>query len=192
VGGRFLLLNAGLFLYGLGLSAMIRADVGLAPWDALHVGLSGVVPGLSIGVASIGVGLALLIVAARFLGMRVGVGSVLNMLFIGLYIDLLSPHLPRPPGALAWVQFLGGTLLIGLATGTYIASDFGAGPRDGVVLGLARRTGWPVKYLRTGIELAALGTGFLLGARVGWGTLIFALAVGPAMSLGLSLYGLRR
>jgi uncharacterized membrane protein YczE len=190
---RFLLLNAGLALYGLGLSLMIAAGVGLAPWDALHVGLARVIPGLSVGGASIAVGLLFLAVSARFLGMPVGVGSALNMLLIGLYIDALLPRLPTAPGPfLAWTQFGAGIALVGLATGTYIASGFGAGPRDGLVLGLAGRTGWPVRYLRVGVELAVLAAGFLMGAKVGWGTLVFALAIGPAMSAGLGLYGLRR
>ena len=189
---RFLLLNVGLLAYGAGLSLMIAAGIGLAPWDALHVGLARVVPGLTIGVASISVGLLLLVASALCLGARVGVGSVLNMLLIGVYIDRLLPHLSAGAGWLAWGQFLLGTLLVGVATGTYIASDFGAGPRDSLVLGLAERTGWPVKYLRTGVELVVLLTGYLLGATVGWGTLLFALSIGPAMSLGLSLYGLRR
>jgi hypothetical protein len=152
-----------------------------------------VIPGLSVGGASIAVGLLFLAVSARFLGMPVGVGSTLNMLLIGLYIDALLPRLPTAPGPfLAWTQFGAGIALVGLATGTYIASGFGAGPRDGLVLGLAGRTGWPVRYLRVGVELAVLAAGFLMGAKVGWGTLVFALAIGPAMSAGLGLYGLRR
>jgi hypothetical protein len=171
---------------------MIAADVGLAPWDAFHVGLARVIPGVTIGMASIGVGLVFQLVAARFLGMPIGLGSALNMVLIGVYIELFLPHLGAPAGGLAWAQFLFGTALVGVATGAYIASGFGAGPRDSLVLGLAGRTGWPVKYLRTGVEIAVLVTGYLLGAKVGWGTVLFALAIGPAMSLGLALFGLRR
>lgn len=190
---RFLLLNAGLVLYGLGLSAMIRANVGLAPWDAFHVGLANVIPWLSIGRASIVVGLVFQFVAARFLSMPIGLGSVFNLVLIGVYIDLIRPRLPVPASDLAaWALFASGVGLVGLATGTYIASGFGAGPRDSLVLGLARKTGRPVKHWRTAIEIAVLLAGFLLGARVGWGTLVFACAAGPAMSAGLRLYGLRR
>lgn len=190
---RFLLLNAGLVLYGIGLSGMIRANVGLAPWDAFHVGVAKAVPALSIGMVSILVGLVFQLVAARFLQMPIGLGSVFNMLLIGIYIDCFLAVLPSPASALtAWGMFITGTLLVGLATGIYIASNFGAGPRDSLVLGLARRTGWPVKHLRTGIELSVLLTGFLLGAKIGWGTLVFALTIGPAMSVGMGLFGLRR
>ncbi len=190
---RFLLLNAGLALYGFGLAAMINANVGLAPWDALHVGLANHLPFLTVGGASIGAGLVCQASAYLFLGMPVGIGSVLNMVLIGVYIDQFRPVIPHPEAPLAaWAWFLGGTLLSALATGTYIASQFGAGPRDSVVLGLARRTGLPVKHLRTGMELTVLAAGWLLGARVGWGTLVFALVFGPAMSAALALYGLRR
>jgi uncharacterized membrane protein YczE len=115
------------------------------------------------------------------------------MALIGVYIDLFLPRLPRPLWLwTAWPQFLAGILLVGLATGMYIASGFGAGPRDSLVLGLVRRTGWPVRYVRTGIEGLVLLAGYLLGARIGWGTAVFALSIGPAMSLGLRLYGPRR
>jgi hypothetical protein len=118
---------------------------------------------------------------------------VLNLVLIGLYIDWFSPHLPHPSNPLvAWALFAGGVFGVGLATGTYIASHFGAGPRDSLVLGIARRKNWPVKWVRTGAELAVLLAGFVMGAKVGWGTLTFALAIGPAMSAGMGLYGLRR
>jgi uncharacterized protein len=190
---RFVLLNFGLLLYGLSLAAMIRAHVGLAPWDALHVGLHKAFPVLTIGYASIIVGFFCQGVAFAFLKMPVGLGSLLNMVLIGVYIDLFKDRLPEPLGPyIPWAMFLTGILGIGLATGTYIASGFGAGPRDSLVIGLNRKTGWSVKYLRTGIELGVLLTGWLLGAKVGWGTLIFALTIGPAMSAGMGLYGLKR
>jgi uncharacterized membrane protein YczE len=190
---RFVLLNVGLLIYGAGLAAMIKANVGLAPWDAFHVGLARHVPGLSVGMASVGVGFVAQLLAWRLLAMPIGVGSVLNMILIGVYIDRFLPVVPAPSTPLiAWTLFLGGIALSGLATGTYIASHFGAGPRDSVVLGLAKRTGWPVKYLRTGMELTVLAMGWAMGARIGWGTLVFALTFGPAMSASLGLFGLKR
>jgi uncharacterized protein len=190
---RFALLNVGLLLYGVSLASMIRAHVGLAPWDALHVGLSHAFPVLTVGYASILAGLLCLTVAYFLLRMPVGIGSLLNMVLIGLYIDLILPYLPEPFGPyIPWALFLAGILGVGFATGMYIASGFGAGPRDSLVLGLNRRTGWPVKYLRTGVELAVLLTGWLLGAKVGWGTLVFAITIGPAMSTGMGIFGLRR
>lgn len=190
---RFLLLNVGLLAYGVGLAAMIQARVGLAPWDALHVGLSRHVPGLTVGWASVGVGFVCQVAAWRLLAMPIGLGSVLNMLLIGGYIDLFSPRIPAPANpVVAWALFLGGIAVSGFATGTYIASHFGAGPRDSVVLGLARRTGWPIKRLRTLMEVSVLALGWAMGAQIGWGTLVFALTFGPAMSLGLGVYGLKR
>ncbi|MDX1931466.1 MAG: hypothetical protein SFU56_02560 [Capsulimonadales bacterium] len=190
---RFVLLNAGLVVYGLALAAMIRADVGLAPWDAFHYGLARTFPFLKIGQASIVVGLVCQLIAYFALRMPIGIGSVSNMILIGIYIDLFLPWLPSPGSPfLAWCLFLSGILVSGIATGTYIASRFGAGPRDSLALGLSGRFGWPIKQVRTGIELTVLLSGFLLGANIGWGTLAFALLMGPAMSLGMSLYGLRR
>ncbi|HVK02050.1 MAG TPA: hypothetical protein VM490_01110 [Armatimonadaceae bacterium] len=192
-GRRFVLLNVGLLIYGVGLAAMINANVGLAPWDAFHVGLARHVPWLTVGLASILAGLVCQVCALLFLKMPIGVGSVLNMILIGLYMDLFRGALPHPQEALtAWAWFVGGILMSGLATGTYIASHFGAGPRDSVVLGLANRTGRSVKSLRTVMELSVLALGWLMGAKVGWGTLVFALTFGPAMSASLALYGLRR
>lgn len=172
---------------------MIRANVGLAPWEAFHVGMARNIPHLSIGMASVLVGFVLQGAAWAFLQMRPGVGSVMNMVLVGTYLDWFFHRMPPPSGLLtAWILFVGGTFVVGIATGTYIASGFGAGPRDSVVLGLQKRTGWSVRNLRTVMELIVLGCGFLMGARIGWGTLAYALLVGPCMSIGLGLYGLRR
>lgn len=190
---RFLLLNVGLVCYGLALSAMIRANVGLAPWDAFHVGLSQTVPWLTVGRASIAVGLVFQLTALLALRVPIGIGSVLNLVLIGVYLDLFTPRLPLPAGPVeAWLLFLGGIFGVGIATGSYIASGFGAGPRDSLVIGLNRRTGWPVKYLRSGVELLVLAGGWWMGAKIGWGTLVFALLIGPAMSAGMGLFGLKR
>jgi len=193
VRARFAVLQAGLLAYGIGLCAMIRSDVGLAPWDAFHVGLSRQLPGVTIGEASIGVGVVFQTAAALFLRMPIGIGSVLNMFLLGFYIDWLMPWTPLPNGVFAaWALFMGGVVLVGLGTGTYIASGFGAGPRDSVSLGLARRTGYPVRYFRTVVEMLALAGGFLMGAKIGWGTLFFAVTIGPCMGFALRLYGLKK
>jgi len=190
--GRYVLLVFGLLLYGLSLRLMLDARVGVAPWEAFHLGVIRHVP-LSIGMVSILTGV--LIVAFTRLRLRepIGPGTVLNVLLIGLFLDVLGPLVPDPAALTGrWVQFGLGVGLLGLATGTYVAAGLGAGPRDGLILGLSRRTGWPVARVRTGIELAVLGLGWALGGQVGWGTLAFALGSGPAMSAGLALYGLRR
>ena len=192
-GKRFILLNGGLIFYGFALAAMIRANVGLAPWDAFHVGMARIIPFLSIGQASIAIGFVLQALAWGWLKMRPGIGSLFNMVLLGVYIDIFLRRIPLPANALsAWLMFVGGIFVVGLATGTYIASGFGAGPRDSMVLGLQKKTNWPVKNLRTAIEMTALAGGFLMGAKIGWGTLAYALLIGPSMSVGFAVYGLRR
>jgi len=116
------------------------------------------------------------------------------MFLIGWYIDQFLPYVTRQGGDsfLAWGMFLGGILLVGLATGTYIASNFGAGPRDSLALGVSRKYNLPIRYVRTGIEIIVLGAGWLLGAKIGWGTLVFAVVVGPAMQMGMWVYRVRR
>lgn len=188
--GRYGLLVFGLALYGLALRLMLDARVGVAPWEAFHLGVTRHLP-LSLGTVSILTGVGIVALSALWLRERVGPGTVLNVLLIGLFLDGLAPLVPDPSSLLArWVQFVLGVGLLGLATGTYVAAGLGAGPRDGLVLGLSRRTGWDVARVRGGIELLVLALGWLLGGLVGWGTLAFALISGPAMRAGLGLYGL--
>ena len=190
---RFVLLNAGLLMYGIALASMIRANIGLAPWDAFHVGMARVVPGLSVGMASIVAGFACQGAAWAWLQMRPGVGSIMNLVLVGVYLDSFLKITPSPSGPLAaWAMFLGGIFVVGLATGTYIASHLGAGPRDSVIIGLQNKTGRSVRLLRTVMEIIVLAGGFFMGAKIGWGTLVYALLVGPSMGVGLGLYGLRR
>lgn len=190
-GARFVLLLAGLLLYGLSLRLMIDAGVGVAPWDVLHTGLAGRFP-VTVGQAGILVGLLVVSLSWLLLRQPVGLGTVLNTLLVGLFLDLFD-FLPRPAGlGLRWAELLGGTLLLGLATGTYVAAGMGAGPRDGLIMGLARLSQQPVAAVRTAVELGVLGLGWVLGGQVGLGTAAFALLSGPAMGWGLNLYGLER
>ncbi|WP_084542844.1 YczE/YyaS/YitT family protein [Deinococcus murrayi] len=157
--GRYGLLVFGLALYGFALRLMLEARVGVAPWEAFHLGVTQHLP-LTLGTASILTGVLIVGFTALFLRERMGPGTVLNVLLIGLFLDLLAPLVPRPPGILArWLQFVFGVGLLGLATGTYVAAGLGAGPRDGLVLGLSRRTGWDVARVRGGIELLVLALG---------------------------------
>ncbi|MFC4638526.1 YczE/YyaS/YitT family protein [Deinococcus hohokamensis] len=189
--GQYLLLLSGLVLYGLSLRLMLNAGIGVAPWDVFHVGVTRWLP-LSVGQVSILSGLVLVLYTSLNLRERVGPGTILNVLVIGLVMDLLSEAVPHPT-QLAWqgLQFALGVGLIGLATGAYVGAGLGAGPRDSLMLGLQRRHGWPVVRIRTGVELAVLLAGVLLGGPVGWGTLAFALMVGPSVGFGLGLFGLR-
>jgi uncharacterized membrane protein YczE len=175
---RLVQLYCGLLLYGASSAFLVRAHLGLDPWDAFHLGLSRHV-GWSIGTVVIVVG-ALVLLGWIPLRQRPGLGTASNVVLVGLSLDATLRVLPAPgPFAvrLAFVVF--GVVLCGLATGLYIGADFGPGPRDGLMTGIARRTGWSIRLTRTGLELTVLLAGFLLGGTVGAGTVIYALAIGP-------------
>jgi uncharacterized membrane protein YczE len=167
----------GLVLCGLGIALMVRADLGLGPWDVLHQGVSERT-GIPIGTVGILVGLAVL---ALWLPLRerMGIGTVCNVIVIGVVIDLTLLVLVEPSSTALRVTFLLlGAFLFGPGSGFYIGARLGPGPRDGLMTALAAR-GPSVRLVRTGIELTALAIGFLLGGSVGAGTLLFALTIGP-------------
>jgi len=174
---RLLQLFPGLAACGVGLALMVRARLGLGPWDVLHQGLS-TLTGLPIGILVILVGLVVLLGWIP-LRQRLGVGTVCNALLIGLVIDAVLALVPEPDGlATRWGFLLFGLTLMGLGSGLYIGAGLGPGPRDGLMTGLASR-GYSLRLVRTLIELSALGAGWALGGSVGIGTLIFALGIGP-------------
>ncbi|UBV41858.1 membrane protein [Deinococcus taeanensis] len=188
LGPRLALLVTGLTLYGLSLRLMLNAHVGVAPWEVLHVGITRWAP-LSVGAVSILTGVVIVAFTALRLQERLGLGTLLNVLLIGAFLDLFATVVPEPAALpLRWAQFLAGVALLGLATGAYVGAGLGAGPRDGLTLALRRVTGWPVPRIRTGVEVAVLLAGWALGGPIGWGTLVFALTVGPAMGWGLRLF----
>jgi uncharacterized membrane protein YczE len=170
-------LLTGLILCGLGIASMVAADLGLGPWDVLHQGLSRLT-GIPIGMTAVLVGLVVL--GLWFpLRERPGLGTVLNVLVIGLVIDLVLLVLSTPAAVwLRWVMMLAGPVLFALGSGLYIGAGLGSGPRDGVMTGLARR-GVPVGLARFLLEVTVLVGGWLLGGTVGAGTLAFALGIGP-------------
>jgi uncharacterized membrane protein YczE len=173
----------GLVLCGVGIALMVEGDLGLGPWDVLHQGLAERL-GLPIGSITIAVGAAVMLLWFP-LRERPGLGTVLNVLLIGIVLDLtlLALHTPESL-VLRAVMMLSGPVLFGVGTGLYIGAGLGPGPRDGVMTGLARR-GLPVGGVRTGIELSVLGLGWLLGGTAGAGTLVFAFGVGPVVHWAL-------
>ena len=170
-------LLAGLALFGIGIGLMVRADLGLAPWDVLHQGVSNR-SGVSMGVVTILTGVVVLLLWIP-IRERWGLGTVLNVVVIGLVVDATLALVDAPGPMWQRVVFLVvGIYLFGPGSGLYIGAGLGPGPRDGLMTGLARR-GRSVRVVRTGIELAALAIGAALGGSVGAGTLAFALTVGP-------------
>lgn len=187
-GRRWTYLLTGLSGYGIGLSFIIRADIGADPWSSLHLGLSAL-SGLTPGTISILVGVVLLAVSVTLLGVRVGAGTIANVLVVGPVMDLGLLALVPADGLLAGVFYIAaGVLIIGLSTGCYLKAAAGAGPRDGFALGLAERTGLSIRAGRTATELTVLGIGWWLGVPPGIGTVLFAIGIGPAAQLGIRLF----
>ena len=167
----------GLTFFGVGIGLMVRADLGLGPWDVLHQGVAERT-GISIGVVTILTGLVVLLLWIP-LRERPGLGTVLNVLLIGVVVDLTLALVDTPDAMWQRVALLVlGVYVFGPGSGWYIGAGLGPGPRDGLMTGIARR-GHSVRVVRTGIELGALAVGAALGGSVGIGTVLFALTVGP-------------
>lgn len=165
---------------------MVKADVGLGPWDVLHQGLS-VLSGVRIGRVAIGVGVLLLLLWIP-LRERPGIGTVFNAVMIGLVVDLLMPWIATPERlGIALAQMGAGVVVIGIGSGLYLTAEMGAGPRDGLMMGLVRVTGLSVRVIRTLIELTVLLLGWLLGGSIGVGTLAFAFGIGPVIQATLGI-----
>ena len=181
-------LLVGLVLFGVGAGLQVVAGLGLSPWEVLHQGISARTP-LTIGVAGILVGFAVLAAWIPLL-QRPGVGTILNVIVIGVVIDLtLAVVDVTEILALRWVFLLGGLLLVAIGSGIYIGVRLGPGPRDGLMTGLAER-GISIRLARTIIEGTALGAGWLLGGTVGVGTVVVAVSIGPSVQAFLPHFDL--
>lgn len=170
---------AGLGLFGVGISMFIAAGVGLPPWDVLHSGISERT-GLAIGwvIELVGLGLLLLWIPLR---QRPGIGTILNAIEIGLVVNLTKDHLPRTDHVVVQAAYVAAAVLvIAVGSGLYIGAGLGAGPRDGIMVGLVDR-GLSVRVARTCIEVTVLVVGLLLGGTAGAGTAAFAFGIGPAV-----------
>jgi uncharacterized membrane protein YczE len=167
----------GLLPLGIGIGMMVEARLGVSPYDVLHQGLADLT-GLSFGMVVILLGVLVLFLWIP-LGQRFGIGTVINTLTVGLIVDRFLDWSPDPTTlALRWAYLLVGILIIAFGVGLYIGAGLGPGPRDGLMTGIAAK-GYPLWLVRTGLELAALLGGWLLGGDVGIGTLLFAFGIGP-------------
>ena len=179
-------LLVGLFVYGFAIALMIRAGIGVPPWDVLSQGVS-LQTGLAFGLVTnlIGVVVLLLWIPIR---QKPGVGTVFNVLLIGPSAEVGLWLLPQQTELWAQILFFaGGLVLVSIATGLYIGARFGPGPRDGLMTGIHRRSGWKLWVVRTAIEVIVLTIGWLLGGNVGIGTLAFALLIGPMVHVTIPL-----
>ncbi len=183
---RWIMLLAGLTCFGFGVALMVKAGLGLSPWESLHQGIS-FHTGIPIGTVSILLGAPILLLWLP-LGERPGIGTVLNVVLIGLVTNVSLSMLP------GFTHFVGqlvemalGIAVIGLGSALYLGSRLGAGPRDGLMMGLSRKTGRSIRLTRTAIEITVLLIAWLLGGTIGLGTLAFALGIGPAVQLAFKL-----
>jgi uncharacterized membrane protein YczE len=184
---RLLLLYAGLVLFGLSMAMMVRSDLGLSPWDVFHQGVADRTL-LSFGTVAIVTGAVVLMLWVP-LRQRPGIGTISNIIVIGLVADFglwLIPTLESLPIRAALL--ISGIVLNGIATSAYIGAGLGPGPRDGLMTGLADRTGWSIRGVRTGIEVTVLALGWALGGTVGVGTVLFAITIGPVVHATLPYF----
>lgn len=188
---RFAQLLIGLALFGAGCALMVRAGIGLDPWNVFAEGLSKQT-GIGIGWVTNIVGFLVLLLWIP-LRQKPGIGTVANILLVGTSMQITLGFVPEIVGW--WVQltvFLAGVVLVAVASGLYIGARFGPGPRDGLMTGLNQRFGWPIWASRLGVEVAVLVAGWLLGGTVGLGTILFAAMIGPLVHIALPVFDHKR
>ncbi|NGQ94782.1 YitT family protein [Brevibacillus sp. SYP-B805] len=171
----------GLAVIAYGVVMTIEADFGVSPWDVLHIGLQKTF-GLTIGIWSQLIGVLIILLSYLLGKIKPGIGTILNMVAFGLFIDLFMwmgavPHVSGLPARI--LLFLGGLVIMAVGIGMYISPRLGAGPRDSFMLALHERMGWSIQAVRMAIEITVLGMGALLGGPVSIGTLVIAVFTGP-------------
>lgn len=184
---RFAVLIVGLFVYGLGVALTVHAGLGIAPWDVFAQGIS-IQTGLSFGVSTVAVS-ALVLLAWIPLRVKPGIGTIANAVLVGLFADFWLFILPDT--SIYWqrlIIFLIGVVVVAIATGLYISSAFGSGPRDGLMQGTANALDKPFWMVRTAYEGTVLSLGALMGGQVREGTLIFALSIGYLVQLSMKFF----
>jgi len=184
----FFFLCFGLVLFGLGEGLLIVSVAGASPWSVLAQGVYLNV-GFSIGIITILISVGVLILWIP-LNQKLGIGTILNAIIIGLMIDICIKFVPTPENYLSqlFLAFIA-VLTVGLGGGIYLVANLGPGPRDGLMIGLQKKTNLPIAAVRVFIEITVMSIGWYLGGTVGVGTLLFAFGVGPAVALGLFIVG---
>ena len=184
----FLYLCFGLTLFGLGEGLLIVSSTGASPWSVLAQGIS-LNAALSIGAITILISVVVLIFWIP-LNQRPGIGTILNALIVGLMIDVSIKFVPTPESYVSQLLLaIVAVLTVGLGGGIYLVANLGAGPRDGLMVGLQQKTSSPIAAVRAFLEITVMSIGWYLGGTVGVGTLLFAFGIGPAVALGLFLVG---
>ena len=175
---RLLSLYFGLFTFGWAAAMMLRAGVGVDPWTVFAEGLY-LTTGIGIGWWVVIIGLVVLLLWIP-LGQRPGFGTIFNALLVGPSMEVGLLFIETPESLIhQWIVFLTGVLMMAVASGFYIGARFGPGPRDGLMTGANKKFGWPIWIVRTTIEVTVLIIGVILGGTFGWGTIVFAFAIGP-------------
>ncbi|MCW2920599.1 MAG: hypothetical protein JWL76_473 [Thermoleophilia bacterium] len=186
LGRRLVQLYVGLVLYGVSMAMLVLSTLGNMPWDVLHQGLARQLP-LSIGAWVVIVSGVVLVLWIP-LRVRPGLGTISNVLILGVVLDMILDAVDAPGGLTARVALLvGGVAINALATGLYIGARFGPGPRDGLMIGIAER-GHSVRRARTAVEVSVVAVGALLGGTLGVGTLVYALTIGPLAQVFIPIF----
>jgi len=187
----FFVIQIGFLLFGLSIDVIVQASLGLDSWDVLQMALTYHLP-ITLGEASIAVAF-LVVVIDMIIGEPLGWGTLANVVFIGVWVDILRPYVPAVPQLIP-VQIaylLLGTMIMGFATAVYVGVDAGAGPRDTLMLAMSRIGKTSLRVARTAIEVSVVALGWFLGGPAWIGTLIAALAIGPAVQLGFKVLRVR-
>jgi uncharacterized membrane protein YczE len=182
----FFFLSFGLSLFGLGEGLLIVSFTGASPWSVLAQGISLNV-NLSIGTITLLISVAVLILWIP-LGQKPGMGTIFNALIIAIMIDLCIKYVPTPSNYIHQLLLaVISVIMVGIGGGIYLVSNLGAGPRDGLMIGLQKLTNFPIAVVRATLEISVVSIGWYLGGTVGIGTLLFAFGIGPCVALGLYL-----
>jgi uncharacterized membrane protein YczE len=184
----FFFLCFGLILFGLGEGLLIVSAAGASPWSVLAQGIYLNV-GFSVGIITILISVGVLILWIP-LKQKLGIGTILNAIIIGLMIDVCIKFVPTPENYISQLFLaLIAVLTVGLGGGIYLVANLGPGPRDGLMIGLQKKTNLPIAVVRAFLEITVMSIGWYLGGTVGVGTLLFAFGIGPSVALGLYIVG---